>query len=136
MKDYVGMITDDVDKVIRTGEYDYIIKNCKTEKELKDRLYEALLTDVRVTGNSTNDSSYYSDFQKTKKVVENLGKEVTFAFGEMGLDLIDYLKAERYVDIDISTRSYYLIDALEESIAVVERWDTIMEKEMNKNVKL
>lgn len=127
MKDYVGMVTDDVDKVIRTGEYDYIIKNCKTEKELRDRLYEALLTDVRVTGNSTNDSSYYSDFQKTKKVVENFGKEVTFAFGEMRLDLIDYLKAERYEDIDVSTRSYYLIDALEESIAVVERWDELLD---------
>lgn len=75
-------------------------------------------------------------FKKTKKVVMNLGKEVTFAFGEMGLDLIDYLKAERYDDIDVSTRSYYLIDALEESIAVVERWDTIIEKEMNKNVEL
>lgn len=135
MKDYVEMVTDDVDKVIRTGEYDYIIKNCKTEKELRDRLYDVLLTDVRVTGNATRDSSYYSDFQKTKKVVINLGKEVTFAFGEMGLDLIDYLKAERYEDIDVSTRSYYLIDALEESIAVVERWDTIIEKEMNKNVK-
>lgn len=126
MKDYVEMVTDDVDKVIRTGEYDYIIKNCKTEKELKDKLYYALLTDVRVTGNVTRDS----DIQKTKKVVENFGKEVTFAFGEMGLDLIDYLKAERYEDIDISTRSYYLIDALEESIAVVERWDTIIEMEM------
>lgn len=135
MKDYVEMVTDDVDKVIRTGEYDYIIKNCKTEKELKDRLYEALLVDNRITGNATRDSSYYSDFQKTKKVVMNLGKEVTFAFGEMGLDLIDYLKAERYEDIDVSTRSYYLIDALEESIAVIERWDTITEKEMNKNVK-
>ena len=135
MKDYVEMVTDDVDKVIRTGEYDYIIKNCKTEKELKDRLYDVLLIDVRVTGNVTRDSSYYSDFQKTKKVVMNLGKEVTFAFGEMGLDLIDYLKAERYEDIDFLTRSYYLIDALEESIAVVERWDTIIEKEMNKNVK-
>lgn len=135
MKDYIEMVTDDVDKVIRTGEYDYIIKNCKTEKELKDRLYDVLLTDVRVTGNVTRDSSYYSDFQKTKKVVMNLGKEVTFAFGEMGLDLIDYLKAERYEDIDVSTRSYYLIDALEESIAVVERWDTIIEKEMNENVK-
>ena len=132
MKDYVEMVTDDVDKVIRTGEYDYIIKNCKAEKELRDRLYDVLLTDVRVTGNATRDSSYYSDFQKTKKVVINLGKEVTFAFGEMGLDLIDYLKAERYEDIDVSTRSYYLIDALEESIAVVERWDTIIEKEMNK----
>ena len=132
IKDYVEMVTDDVDKVIRTGEYDYIIKNCKTEKELKDRLYYALLTDVRVTGNATRDSSYYSDFQKTKKVVENFGEEVTFAFGEMGLDLIDYLKAERYEDIDAETRSYYLIDALEESIAVVERWDTIIEKEMNK----
>lgn len=136
MKDYIEMVTDDVDKVIRTGEYDYIIKDCKTEKELKDRLYYALLTDVRVTGNVTRGSSYYSDFQKTKKVVENFGKEVTFAFGEMGLDLIDYLKAERYVDIDISTRSYYLTDALEESVAVVERWDIIIEKEMNKNVKL
>lgn len=127
MKDYVEMITDDVDKVIRTGEYDYIIKNCKTEKELKDRLYDVLLTDVRVTGNATRDSSYYSDFQKTKKVVENFGKEVTFAFGEMGLDLIDYLKAERYEDIDVSTRSYYLIDALEESITVVERWDELLD---------
>lgn len=135
MKDYLEMVTDDVDKVIRTGEYDYIIKNCKTEKELKDRLYDVLLTDVRVTGNVTRNSSYYSDFQKTKKVVTNFGKEVTFAFGEMGLDLIDYLKAERYEDIDVSTRSYYLIDALEESIAVVERWDIIIEKEMNKNVK-
>ena len=130
IKNYVEMVTDDVDKVIRTGEYDYIIKNCKTEKELKDRLYDVLLIDVRVTGNVTRDSSYYSDFQKTKKVVMNLGKEVTFAFGEMGLDLIDYLKAERYEDIDFLTRSYYLIDALEESIAVIERWDTIMEKEM------
>lgn len=127
MKDYVEMITDDVDKVIRTGKYDYIIKNCKTEKELKDRLYDVLLTDVRVTGNATRDSSYYSDFQKTKKVVENFGKEVTFAFGEMGLDLIDYLKAERYEDIDVSTRSYYLIDALEESITVVERWDELLD---------
>lgn len=127
MKDYVGMVTDDVDKVIRTGEYDYIIKNCKTEKELKDRLYDALLIDVRVTGNASRDSSYYSDFQKAKKVVMNLGKEVTFAFGEMGLDLIDYLKAERYEDIDVSTRSYYLIDALEESIAVVERWDELLD---------
>ena len=136
MKNYVEMVTDDVDKVIRTGEYDYIIKNCKTEKELKDRLYDVLLTDVRVTGNETRDSSYYSDFQKTKKVVMNLGKEVTFAFGEMGLDLIDYLKAERYEDIDVATREYYLIDALEESIAVVERWDTIKEKELNKNVEL
>ena len=135
MKNYIEMVTDDVDKVIRTGEYDYIIKQCKTEKELKDRLYDVLLTDVRVTGNVTRDSSYYSDFQKTKKVVMNLGKEVTFAFGEMGLDLIDYLKAERYEDIDVATRSYYLIDALEESIAVLERWDTIIEKEMNKNVK-
>ena len=135
MKNYIEMVTDDVDKVIRTGEYDYIIKQCKTEKELQDRLYDALLTDVRVTGNATRDSSYYSDFQKAKKVVENFGKEVTFAFGEMGLDLIDYLKAERYEDIDVSTRSYYLIDALEESIAVLERWDTIIEKEMNKNVK-
>lgn len=126
MKDYVEMVTNDVDKVIRTGEYDYIIKNCKTEKELKDRLYDVLLIDVRVTGNATRDSSYYSDFQKTKKVVMNLGKEVTFAFGEMGLDLIDYLKAERYEDIDVSTRSYYLIDALEESIAVVERWDKLV----------
>lgn len=126
MKDYVEMVTDDVDKVIRTGEYDYIIKNCKTEKELKDRLYYALLTDVRVTGNVSRDNSYYSDFQKTKKVVENFGKEITFAFGEMGLDLIDYLKAERYEDIDVSTRSYYLIDALEESIAVVERWDELV----------
>ena len=135
IQDYVEMVEDDVDKVIKTGEYDYIIKNCKTEKELKDRLYDALQTDVRVTGNSTNDSSYYSDFQKTKKVVTNFGKEVTFAFGEMGLDLIDYLKAEQYEDIDVLTRSYYLIDALDESIAVVERWDTIIEKEMNKNVK-
>lgn len=127
MKNYVEMVTDDVDKVIRTGEYDYIIKNCKTEKELKDRLYDVLLTDVRITGNVTRDSSYYSDFQKTKKVVMNLGKEVTFAFGEMGLDLIDYLKAEQYEDIDVSTRSYYLIDALEESIAVVERWDELLD---------
>lgn len=129
MRNYVKMITDDVDKVIRTGEYDYIIKQCKTEKELQDRLYDALLTDVRVN------SSYYSDFQKTKKVVMDLGKEVTFAFGDMCLDLIDYLKEERYEDIDSSTRSYYLIDALEESIAVVDRWNTIIEKEMNKNVK-
>ena len=126
IKNYIEMVTDDVDKVIRTGEYDYIIKNCKTEKELKDRLYYALLIDVRVTGNATRDSSYYSDFQKTKKVVTNFGEEVTFAFGEIGLDLIDYLKAERYEDIDIETRSYYLIDALEESIAVVERWNTII----------
>ena len=135
MKNYIEMVTDDVDKVIRTGEYDYIIKTCKTEKELQDRLYDVLLTDVRVTGNATRDSSYYSNFQKTKKVVMNLGKEVTFAFGEMGLDLIYYLKAERFEDIDVSTRSYYLIDALEESIAVVERWDIIIEKELNKNVK-
>ena len=122
MKDYVKMVTDDIDKVIRTGEYDYIIKNCKTEDELKDRLYDVLLTDVRITGNATRDSSYYSDFQKTKKVVMNLGKEVTFAFGEMGLDLIDYLKAERYEDIDVTTRSYYLIDALQESTAIGDRW--------------
>lgn len=127
IKNYVEMVEDDVDKVIRTGEYDYIIKNCKTGKELKDRLYEALLTDIRVTGNATENSSYYSDFQKAKKVVTSLGKEVTFAFGEMGLDLIDYLKAERYEDIDVSTRSYYLIDALDESIAVVERWDELFE---------
>ena len=128
IKNYVEMVTDDVDKVIKRGECDYIIKNCKTEKELKNRLYDALLTDIRVTGNTTRDSSYYSDFQKTKKVVTNFGKEVTFAFGEMGLDLIDYLKAERYEDIDVSTRSYYLKDALDESIAVVDRWDTIIEK--------
>lgn len=127
IKDYVEMVTDDVNKVIKTGEYDYIIKNCKTEKELKDRLYEALLIDARVTGNSTRTSSYYSDFQKTKKVVTSFGKEVTFAFGEMGLDLIDYLRAERYEDIDVSTRSYYLIDALDESIAVVERWDMLLD---------
>lgn len=127
MRNYVKMITDDVDKVIRTGEYDYIIKQCKTEKELQDRLYDVLLTDVRVN------SSYYSDFQKTKKVVMDLGKEVTFAFGDMCLDLIDYLKEERYEDIDSSTRSYYLIDALAESIAVVDRWNTIIEQEMNKN---
>lgn len=76
MKDYVEMVTDDVDKVIRTGEYDYIIKNCKTEKELKDRLYDVLLIDARVTGNAAKHSSYYSDFQKTKKVVMNLGKEM------------------------------------------------------------
>lgn len=126
IKNYVEMVTDDVDKVIKTGEYDYIIKNCKTEKELKNRLYDALLTDIRVTGNATRDSSYYSDFQKAKKVVTSLGEEVTFAFGEMGLDLIDYLKAERYEDIDVSTRSYYLIDALEESIAVVGRWDELL----------
>ena len=122
MKDYIEMVTDDIDKVIRTGEYDYIIKNCKTEEELKNRLYDALLIDVRVTGNETRDSSYYSDFQKTKKVVVNLGKEVTFAFGEMGLDLIDYLKAERYEDIDVTTRSYYLIDALQESTEIGDRW--------------
>lgn len=122
IKDYVEMVEDDVDKVIKTGEYDYIIKDCKTENELQNRLYDALLTDIRVTGNSTNDSSYYSDFQKTKKVVENFGKEVTFAFGEMGLDLIDYLKAERYEDIDVTTRSYYLMDALQESNAIGDRW--------------
>lgn len=122
MKDYVGMVTDDIDKVIKTGEYDYIIKDCKTENELKNRLYYALLTDVRVTGNVTKGSSYYSDFQKTKKVVMNLGKEVTFAFGKMGLDLIDYLKAERYAHIDILTRSYYLVDALQESTAIGDRW--------------
>lgn len=122
MRDYVEMVTDDIDKVIKTGEYDYIIKDCKTENELQNRLYDALLTDIRVTGNSTNDSSYYSDFQKTKKVVENFGKEVTFAFGEMGLDLIDYLKAERYEDIDVTTRSYYLMDALQESNAIGDRW--------------
>lgn len=136
MKDYVEMVTDDIDKVIKTGEYDYIIKDCKTENELQNRLYDALLIDIRVTGNSTHYSSYYSDFKKAKKVIENFGKEVTFAFGEMGLDLIDYLKAERYEDIDVTTRSYYLIDALEESIVVVDRWDTLlMETEMNKNVK-
>lgn len=122
IKDYIEMVEDDVDKVIKTGEYDYIIKNCKTEDELINRLYDALLTDVRITGNNTRTSSYYSDFEKTKKVVMNLGKEVTFAFGEMGLDLIDYLKAERYEDIDISTRSYYLMDALEDSIIVIDRW--------------
>ena len=122
MKDYIEMVTDDVDKVIRTGEYDYIIKNCKTEKELKDRLYDVLLTDVRVTGNATRDSSYYSDFQKTKKVVTKFGEEVTFAFGEMGLDLIDYLRAERYEDIDVATRSYYLVDALDMSTVVTARW--------------
>ena len=122
MKDYIEMVTDDVDKVIRTGEYDYIIKNCKTEKELKDRLYDVLLIDVRVTGNATRDSSYYSDFQKTKKVVTKFGEEVTFAFGEMGLDLIDYLRAERYEDIDVATRSYYLVDALDMSTVVTARW--------------
>lgn len=53
------MVTDAIDKIIRTGEYDYIIKNCKTEEELKDRLYDVLLTDVRVTGNATRDSSYH-----------------------------------------------------------------------------
>jgi len=122
IQDYVEMVVDDVDKVIKTGEYDYIIKNCKTEEELKDRLYDVLLTDVRVTGNATRDSSYYSDFQKAKKVVENFGKEITFAFGKMGLDLIDYLRAERYEDIDVLTRSYYLIDALQESTAIGDRW--------------
>lgn len=122
MRNYVKMVTDDIDKVIKTGEYDYIIKDCKTENELQDRLYDALLTDIRVTGNSKNDSSCYSDFQKTKKIVEKCGKEVTFAFGEMGLDLIDYLRAERYEDIDVETRSYYLIDALQESTAIRDRW--------------
>lgn len=122
IKDYVEMVEDDVDKVIKTGEYDYIIKNCKTEDELINRLYDALLTDVRITGNNTRTSSYYSDFEKTKKVVMNLGKDVTFAFGQMHLDLIDYLKAERYEDIDVSTRSYYLMDALEDSIIVIDRW--------------
>lgn len=122
IKNYVEMVKNDVDKVIKTGEYDYIIKNCKTEDELRDRLYEVLLIDVRVTGHNTRSSSYYSDFQKAKKVVTNLGKEVTFAFGDMGLDLIDYLKAERYEDIDVSTRSYYLIDALDDSTVVVDRW--------------
>lgn len=122
MRNYVEMVTDDIDKVIKTGEYDYIIKDCKTENELQNRLYDALLIDIRVTGNSTHYSSYYSDFQKTKKVVENFGKEVTFAFGEMGLDLIDYLRAERYEDIDVATRSYYLIDALQESTAIGDRW--------------
>lgn len=121
IKNYVEMVEDDVDKVIRTGEYDYIIKNCKTVDELKDRLYDTLSTDARVKGNRTRSSSYY------KKVVTNFGKEVTFAFGEMGLDLIDYLKAERYEDIDITTRLYYLMDALDESIAVVERWDELFE---------
>lgn len=29
IKNYVEMVEDDVDKVIRTGEYDYIIKNSK-----------------------------------------------------------------------------------------------------------
>jgi hypothetical protein len=127
IKNYVEMVEDDVDKVIKTGEYDYIIKNCKTEKELQDRLYDALLTDIRVTGNATKDSSYYSDFQKAKKMVTNFGKEVTLAFGDMGLDLIDYLRAERYEDIDVSTRSYYLIDAIENSIAVVARWCELVE---------
>ena len=122
IKDYVEMVEDDVDKVIKTGEYDYIIKNCKTEDELINRLYDTLLTDVRITGNNTRTSSYYSDFEKTKKVVMNLGKDVTFAFGQMHLDLIDYLKAERYEDIDVSTRSYYLMDALEDSIIVIDRW--------------
>ena len=122
IKDYVEMVEDDVNKVIKTGEYDYIIKNCKTEDELINRLYDALLTDVRITGNNTRTSSYYSDFEKTKKVVMNLGKDVTFAFGQMHLDLIDYLKAERYEDIDVSTRSYYLMDALEDSIIVIDRW--------------
>jgi hypothetical protein len=127
IKNYVEMVEDDVDKVIKTGEYDYIIKNCKTEDELRDRLYDALLTDIRVTGNATRYSSYYSDSQKAKKMVTNFGKEVTFAFGEMGLDLIDYLKAERYEDIDVSTRSYYLVEALENSIAVVDRWCELVE---------
>lgn len=122
MRNYVEMVTDDIDKVIKTGEYDYIIKDCKTENELMDRLYDALLTDVRITGNNTRTSSYYSDFEKTKKVVMNLGKDVTFAFGQMNLNLIDYLKAERYEDIDVSTRSYYLMDALEDSIIVIDRW--------------
>ena len=122
IENYVKMVKDDVDKVIKSGEYDYIIKNCKTEDELQDRLYEALLIDNRVTGNATRDSSYYSDFQKTKKVVTKFGEEVTFAFGEMGLDLIDYLRAERYEDIDVETRSYYLADALNSSIVVAARW--------------
>lgn len=126
IKNYAEMVEDDVDKVIKTGEYDYIIKNCRTEDELRDRLYDALLTDVRVTGNATRNSSYYSDFQKTKKVVTNLGEDVTFAFAMMGLDLIDYLKAERYEDIDVSTRSYYLVEALDNSIAVVDRWDKLV----------
>lgn len=52
MKDYTEMVTDDVDKVIRTGEYDYIIKNCKTEKELKDRLY--FEKELKNDANSTN----------------------------------------------------------------------------------
>ena len=98
------------------------LKIAKTEDELINRLYDALLTDVRITGNNTRTSSYYSDFEKTKKVVMNLGKDVTFAFGQMHLDLIDYLKAERYEDIDVSTRSYYLMDALEDSIIVIDRW--------------
>lgn len=122
IKKYVEMVNDDIDKVIKSGKYDYIIKNCKTEDELQNRLYEALLTDIKVPGNATGDSSYYSDFQKAKKVVTNFGKEVTFAFGEMGLDLIDYLEAERYEDIDVITRSYYLIDALQESTAIGDRW--------------
>lgn len=115
IKNYVEIVKKDVDKVIKTGEYDYIIKSCKTDEELKDRLYDTLLNDARVIGNN-------SDFQKAKKVVTNFGKEVTFAFGEMGLDLIDYLKAERYEDIDISTRSYYLIDALDDSTVLIDRW--------------
>jgi hypothetical protein len=127
IENYVKMVENDVDKVIKTGEYDYIIKNCETEDELRDRLYDALLTDIRVTGNATRDSSYYSDFQKAKKMVTNFGKEVTFAFGEMGLDLIDYLKTERYEDIDVATRSYYLTDALEDSIEVVGRWCELVE---------
>lgn len=127
MRDYIEMITDDIEKVINTGEYDYIFENCKTVDELINRLYDALSTDDRVKGNKTRNNSYY------EKIVTNFGKEITFAFGEMGLDLIDYLKAERYKDIDFEARSYYLIDALEESIAVVYRWDTLlMEMEMNK----
>lgn len=38
MKDYIEMVTDDVDKVIRTGEYDYIIKNCIKKKEIEKEL--------------------------------------------------------------------------------------------------
>lgn len=130
IKNYVEMIKDDVDKIIKTGEYDYILENCKTVDELINRLCEALSTDDRVKGNKTRNNSYY------EKIVTNFGKEITFAFGEMGLDLIDYLKAERYKDIDFEARLYYLIDALEESIVVVDRWDTLlMETEMNKNVK-
>lgn len=110
---YFEMVKADIEN--NQDDYQYIVDECDSMDEIRERLYDAMWIDDSITGNASG--SYYCNSYRAKQDVMENTETVAEALREFCVDaetIGEKFLNEEWEYLDVTARCYVLGQALEE----------------------